>query len=93
MRIAARYDYQSAASEIYGGQLMKKILISVVLALTLAGTSAFAAQSKPAPKPAAAATSNPGTMKSSSTSKKKHKKRHHKKKGASTTSKMANKNK
>jgi len=62
---------------------MKRILISAVLALALAGTTAFAAQNKnkPAPKPAAAkpaATKNaPAATMSGSTTKKK--KKHHKK--------------
>ena len=65
---------------------MKRILISAVLALALAGTTAFAAQNKnkPAPKPAAAkpaASKNaaPATMSGPSTKKKK---RHHKKRSA-----------
>ena len=62
--------------------MMKRILISAVLALALAGTTAFAAQNKNAPKkstakPAASATSNAGTMKSSG--KKRHHKKRHKK--------------
>ena len=69
---------------------MKRILISAVLALALAGTTAFAAQNKnkPAPKPAAAkpaATKNaaPATMSGSSTKKKK--KKHHRRAAAKTT--------
>jgi len=55
-RIAQSYKLSGPRQEkTYGGQLMKRILISAVLALALAGTSAFAAQNKnaPAKKPAA----------------------------------------
>jgi len=74
---------------------MKRILISAVLALALAGTSAFAAQNKnakkPAAKPAAAAPSNAGTMKAAP---KRHKKRHKKSSGGTmTTMKKGNANK
>jgi hypothetical protein len=74
---------------------MKRILISAVLALALAGTSAFAAQNKnakkPAAKPAAAAPSNAGTMKAAP---KRHKKRHKKSSGGTmTTTKKGNANK
>ena len=74
---------------------MKRILISAVLALALAGTSAFAAQNKnakkPAAKPAAAAPSNAGTMKAAP---KRHKKRHKKSSGGKmTTMKKGNANK
>ena len=72
---------------------MKRILISAVLALALAGTTAFAAQNKNAgkTKPAAskpAATGNMGEMKGKG--KGKHHKRGHKKGGSKT---MGNKNK
>jgi hypothetical protein len=75
--------------------MMKRILISAVLALALAGTSAFAAQNKnakkPAAKPAAAAPSNAGTMKAAP---KRHKKRHKKSSGGTmTTMKKGNANK
>jgi Ni/Co efflux regulator RcnB len=75
--------------------MMKRILISAVLALALAGTSAFAAQNKnakkPAAKPAAAAPSNAGTMKAAP---KRHKKRHKKSSGGTmTTTKKGNANK
>jgi len=75
---------------------MKRIIISAVLALALAGTSAFAAQNKNAKKPAAkpaaaAATSSTGTMKAAP---KKHKKRHKKSSGGTmTTMKKGNANK
>jgi hypothetical protein len=58
---------------------MKRILISAVLALALAGTSAFAAQNKnaakkPAAKPAnTAMASNTGTMKAKPKAKRKRK--------------------
>ena len=70
---------------------MKRILISAVLALALAGTTAFAAQNKNAgkTKPAAskpAATGNMGMTKS----KGKHHRRHHRK---SHSMSMGNKNK
>ena len=69
---------------------MKRILISAVLALAIAGTSAFAAQNKNAKKPAAkpaaaAATSNTGTMKKAAP--KRHKKRHKKSSGGMTMKK------
>jgi len=75
--------------------MMKRILISAVLALALAGTSAFAAQNKnakkPAAKPAAAAPSNAGTMKAAP---KRHKKRHKKSSGGTMkTMKKGNSNK
>lgn len=75
---------------------MKRILITAVLALALAGTSAFAAQNKNAKKPAAkpaaaAATSNTGKMKAAP---KRHKKRHKKSSGGTmTTMKKGNANK
>jgi hypothetical protein len=77
---------------------MKRILISAVLALALAGTTAFAAQNKnkPAPKAAAAkpaASKNaPAATMSGSTTKKK-KKKHHKRSAAKTmdTGNMAKK--
>src|SRR4030095_8317825 len=90
-------DYQSAARKIYGGQLMKKTLFSVVLALALGGTTAVAEQNKNKPAPKAPAKAAPaaapstGTMKAGGTTKKK---RHHKKKkAAATTTKAGNKNK
>jgi hypothetical protein len=78
---------------------MKRILISAVLALALAGTTAFAAQNKnkPAPKAAAAkpaASKNaPAATMSGSTTKKKKKKKHHKRAAAKTmdTGNMAKK--
>jgi hypothetical protein len=68
--------------------MMKKILISAVLALALAGTTAFAAQNKNAgkAKPAAskpAATGNMGATKTKGKSK--HHKRHHRAKAAPKT--------
>jgi hypothetical protein len=73
---------------------MKRILISAVLALALAGTTAFAAQNKnkpaakPAPaKPAVAKNSAPATMSGSSTKKKK---RHHRRGGATKTAATGN---
>ena len=76
---------------------MKRILITAVLALALAGTSAFAAQNKNAKKPApkaapAAAAPSTGTMKAAP--KKHHKKRHKKSSGGTmTTMKKGNANK
>src|SRR6185436_15078225 len=87
---------ESAARNFSRRTMMKRILITAVLALALAGTSAFAAQNKnapkkPAAKPAAAAATNTGTMKAAP---KKHKKRHHKKSGGTmTTMKKGNANK
>jgi opacity protein-like surface antigen len=56
--------------------MMKKILIGMVLALSLAGASVFAEQNKnkPAPKPGAVATTHSGTMKGG---KRKYHRRHH----------------
>jgi hypothetical protein len=67
---------------------MRRTLISSVIALALAGTTAFAAQStpakKPAAKPAAAAPSDTGTMKTAV--KTKHKKKHRKAKAKTASS-------
>jgi len=70
--------------------MMKRILISAVLALALAGTTAFAAQNKNAGKTKPAASKPAATSNMGSTSKgkgKHHKRRHHK-----TSSKHKNKN-
>ncbi len=58
---------------------MKRILISAVLALALAGTGAFASQNKNAKKPAAKPSNSAG-MSNTGTMKKKH--RRHKKRSA-----------
>ncbi len=72
---------------------MKRILISAVLALALAGTTAFAAQNKNTgkTKPAASKPATGGNMAApKSKSKRKHHRRGHKKGGSKT---MGNKNK
>ena len=66
---------------------MKRILISVVLALALAGTTAFAAQNKNAggkTKPAASKPAATGNM-AATKGKGKHHRRHHRKGGSKTS--------
>jgi len=70
---------------------MKRILISAVLALALAGTTAFASQNKNAGKTKPAASKPAATSNMGSTSKGKHKGKHHKR-HHKTSSKTKNKN-
>jgi len=70
---------------------MKRILISAVLALALAGTTAFAAQNKNAGKTKPAA-SKPATTGNMGMSKSKGKGKHHKRRHHKGSSKTKNKN-
>jgi len=90
-RIAPAVVVEFTARKNLRRTMMKRILISAVLALALAGTTAFAAQNKNTgkTKPAAskpAATGNTGMSKGKGKGKH-HKRRHHK-----TGSKTKNKN-
>jgi Ni/Co efflux regulator RcnB len=80
---------ESTARKKLRRTMMKRILISVVLALALAGTTAFAAQNKNAgkTKPAASKPAATGNMGATKGKGKRHK-RHHRKAG----SKAANSN-
>jgi hypothetical protein len=72
---------------------MKRILISAVLALALAGTSAFAAQNKNTGKKPAAKSSNTATMtKNTGGGKTKGKHKRHRKAHRKSTGKAKNKN-
>ena len=66
---------------------MKRILISAVLALALAGTTAFAAQNKNAAKKPAAKTTNTAMAKNAPAPKAKHKAKH--RRGAKKPAKTA----
>jgi hypothetical protein len=86
-RFSDTLEYRVRGKKILRRTTMKRILISAVLAIALAGTSAFAAQNKNAKKPAAktsntAMASNTGTMKAKT---KHRRKRKAKAKSASTS--------